>query len=61
MRVCWSVCAAFAVLTAHEPIRAADELPEDEQTLKAAKVEITDEGLLQFFRRRTVADADRRR
>jgi len=59
MRVGWSILAAFAVLTAYEPIRAADELPEDEQTLKAAKVEITDEGLLQFFRRRTVAEADR--
>src|ERR1700719_849839 len=59
MRVGWSILAAFAVLTAYEPIRAADELPEDEQKPKAAKVEITDEGLLQFVRRRTVAEADR--
>jgi hypothetical protein len=59
MRACWSILLFLGTVSATQPVRAAEDLPEDEQTLKAAKVEISDEGLLGFFRRRTVAEADR--
>jgi hypothetical protein len=40
---------------------AADTVAADEQTLKAADVPTTDQGLLEFFRRRTLAEPDRDR
>jgi HEAT repeat protein len=38
---------------------ADESRDDDEETLKTAKVDLSDEGLLSFFRHRTVADEDR--
>ena len=42
MRACWSILLFLGTVSATQPVRAAEDLPEDEQTLKAAKVEISD-------------------
>jgi hypothetical protein len=58
MRACWSILLFLTTVSAAGPARTSEDVREDEQTLKAAKVDSSDEGLLGFFRRRTIAEAD---
>jgi hypothetical protein len=59
MRVSVLIALAACALLLPGRARAADEPRDDEEVLKTAKIPTSTRGLLDFFRQRTVADADR--